>query len=531
LASGSYGVRVLDQLSGCQRGTAVGIGNSVITVNAAAVGVCDPISIAVTHNLAAQSFTYRVIDPALTIFDNGVSAVRPSPFNTNTIPSGNTYTVELRRTSDNCLGTANLTINQAAALVINGFSTTCAPGGLTQITVDAPGATTYAWTKTSGGANIVPPANLQNVVVSAGNIGLSVLVDDGPGGLCPATGLFDATGSAPFTATLTQSDACEDVVTLTANPSGDFTYLWTRNPLPDPIGGRTLQLSVADDNANYGVTVRNISSGCTSNATLTVAIVGELSVALTTTPPCEGNLFTLTATPSQAPDNFEWFFNKNTIAGANQLTYTDTRNGLYTFEFTRRTCTVSDSLRIISAPTTPGRLNDQYLICNDPANPDPTTKQVVLDPGNSFISYNWFKNGNPENITTQTYTATEPGVYAVELINNFGCASSDETILQLECDPRIVAPTAFRPGSNVAENTSFFIYSFFVASEGFEVFIFNRWGEMVYQTNERDFRWNGTNKNGVLLPAGTYTYVVKYKSSFRPELGVLEKRGGVVLVR
>ena len=117
------------------------------------------------------------------------------------------------------------------------------------------------------------------------------------------------------------------------------------------------------------------------------------------------------------------------------------------------------------------------------------------------------------------------------MINNFGCPSSDETTLLLECEPSIVAPTAFRPSSNVAENSSFFIYSFFVANEGFEVFIFNRWGEMIYQTNERDFRWNGTNKNGVLLPAGTYTYVVKYRSSFKPELGILEKRGGVVLVR
>lgn len=531
LASGSYGVRVLDQLTNCQLSNSIGIGNSVITVSASAVGVCDPINLSVTHNLAAQPFSYRVVDAGLNIFDNGASAVRPTPFNTNTIPSGNTYTVELRRTSDNCLGTANVTINQAATLAINGFSTACAPGGLTQITVDAPGATAFTWTKTSGGANIIPPANLQSIVISTGSIGLTVSVDDGPGGLCPATGIFNATGSAPFTATLVQSDECEDVVTLTASPAGSFTYLWTRNPTPDPIGGRTLQLTTADDNANYGVTVRDVTSGCTSATNLTVAIVGNLSVGLTTTPPCEGNLFTLTAAPSQTPDAFEWLFNKNTITGANQLTYADSRNGVYTFSFTRRTCSAADSIRIVSAPLTQGNLNDQYLICNDPANPDPNSREVLLDAGNGFISFNWFKNGNPENVTTQTYTATEPGVYAVELVNNFGCPSSDETTLLLECDPRIVAPTAFRPGSNVAENSSFFIYSFFVATEGFEVFVFNRWGEMVYQTNQRDFRWNGTNKNGTLLPAGTYTYVVKYRSSFKPELGILEKRGGVVLVR
>jgi large repetitive protein len=188
-------------------------------------------------------------------------------------------------------------------------------------------------------------------------------------------------------------------------------------------------------------------------------------------------------------------------------------------------------VQIRVSPSTPGLLNDQYLICNDPANPDPNTQQVVLDPGSLFSSYVWFQNGNPENIFTQTYTATEPGTYAVNLINTFGCPSSDETEVVLECNPRIVAPTAFRPNSSLTPNSAFSVFSYFVADEGFQVFIFNRWGELIFQSNDRFFRWNGGFNNGALLPAGTYNYVVKYKSSFRPEDGVQEQRGGVLLVR
>jgi gliding motility-associated-like protein len=82
-------------------------------------------------------------------------------------------------------------------------------------------------------------------------------------------------------------------------------------------------------------------------------------------------------------------------------------------------------------------------------------------------------------------------------------------------------------------NQSFHLYTFFIDDEDFEVFIFNRWGEMIFQSSQRDFRWNGGYKNNVaqLSPAGTYSYLVRYKSSYRPEKGIMEKRGGVVLMR
>ena len=81
-------------------------------------------------------------------------------------------------------------------------------------------------------------------------------------------------------------------------------------------------------------------------------------------------------------------------------------------------------------------------------------------------------------------------------------------------------------------NQSFHLYTFFIDDEDFEVFIFNRWGEMIFHSSDRLFEWNGGYNNiGQQLPAGTYSYVVRYKSAYRPEDGVQEKRGGVVLVR
>jgi len=101
-----------------------------------------------------------------------------------------------------------------------------------------------------------------------------------------------------------------------------------------------------------------------------------------------------------------------------------------------------------------------------------------------------------------------------------------------------VGPNAFRPSSSVTVggdpvNQSFRLFTFFIDDDGFDIFIYNRWGEMIYHSTQRDFRWNGgyNNNVGQLAPAGTYTYVVRYKSSYEPEKGNQEKRGGVVLLR
>ncbi|HYG18075.1 MAG TPA: gliding motility-associated C-terminal domain-containing protein, partial [Ohtaekwangia sp.] len=130
------------------------------------------------------------------------------------------------------------------------------------------------------------------------------------------------------------------------------------------------------------------------------------------------------------------------------------------------------------------------------------------------------------------------GIYRVELENTSGCFSRDQTTVIEECEPIITGPTAFRPTSAVSKNgeminQQFRLFTFFIDDDGFQIYIFNRWGEMVFESNAREFRWNGGYKNNQaqLLPAGTYSYLVRYKSSYRPEEGVQEKRGGVVLVR
>ncbi|WP_276369666.1 PKD domain-containing protein [Chryseolinea sp. H1M3-3] len=534
LDAGTYGITVADQVTGCALINTATINDGTFTATTNQVGTCDPLAIQVTPaGGVVYPVTYRVINAA-TALQVGNGSVPAGPnFNTQGLPSGN-YVVEITA-NNGCRFSAPATLTQNPPLVVTFDDTDICNGTITAI---AAGATTFNWSASDAGS-LTNPGSSAMVTVNEGTYTLRVTTDAPPGS-CPGTDSTTVTIDN-FIPTFSQTDACQDQVTLTATPaSGPYTYRWYRNGvLVNGGGGRQIvAYNPLDDNVPYYVQVVSSLNGCAKTTPpVPVQVDGELTVSLVTTTPCEGSPFTLTATPNRSA-SFQWSIDGALISGEIGPTLNENRAGTYTVTATSASCTATADLDIILAPVTPGLLREEAFICPDPANPNPETRQIVLDPGD-FTSYDWYRNGVSLSWTDPTYTAAEPGIFSVNLINAFGCASNDKTEVFEECDPVIVGPNAFRPTSNVTGmggdkvNQSFRLFTFFIDDEDFQVFIFNRWGEMIYQSPERDFKWNGgyNNNLGQLLPPGTYSYVVRYKSSYRPEEGIQEKRGGVVLLR
>jgi large repetitive protein len=276
----------------------------------------------------------------------------------------------------------------------------------------------------------------------------------------------------------------------------------------------------------------NTVNGCVySSPAKAVAVTGTITAAVTSTPPCEdGQPFTLTATTNQTGVTYAWALD-GTALTPTTASITNTSNGTYKVDVTKGSCKATAQIPILKSPIPEGLLPDRVVVCNDPDNKDSETNHYDLDPGN-FATYNWLKNQLSLSYTGRIYTAISEGEYEVELTNTFGCAAKDKTEVRNECIPKIIAPNAFKPSSSIAPNKEFSVLSFFITDD-FEVFIYNRWGEMVYQSNDRYFKWNGgyNNNGGQLLPGGTYAYVIRYVSAFRPDLGKQEQRGGVSLLR
>ena len=426
--------------------------------------------------------------------------------------------------------TQTVTLNPAQVITI--APTNICTNPIT-LTATAAGATTFAWTDPNGpvGTN----SNVLSVTAPTGVARTYSVTASGPT-TCPNTEDITITFS-PFTASFTEVNTCSPVVTLNASPTGsNYSYTWNVGGVATP-GSQNLNIPQANNGVAVGLLVTDRNTLCTSTvAPRNIPVLGTLTiVANFPNPlPCENQQFTITTTVNQpiGGATFTWSRNGTPISGQSGNQLVDNRGGTYQVDVTIAGCPGTSTVVITPAPSDPGQLLDEAVICPELANPDPTTRQVVLDAGPGFVTYDW-STGE----TTQTITVQQAGLFTVDLVNIFGCPSSDKTQVEVECDPKIVAPSAFRPASDVEggsglANREFGVLTYFIDDADFQVFIFNRWGEMVYQSNERAFRWNGGYNNmGPLLPAGTYSYVVRYKSSYRPEDGVKEKRGGVVLVR
>jgi gliding motility-associated-like protein len=63
--------------------------------------------------------------------------------------------------------------------------------------------------------------------------------------------------------------------------------------------------------------------------------------------------------------------------------------------------------------------------------------------------------------------------------------------------------------------------------DDFQLSIFNKWGQMIFQTTDRTNGWDGKS-NGEYVPTDAYVYLVIYKT---PEGQTVEERGTVTVLR
>lgn len=536
--AGVYTVTVVDDLSLCQNAQVATVNNSGITVSLAENGqACHPnigLVVTVVTTNPSPVFAYEVFNSGGQLVDSG-NGIAASPFNTNPLTLDGTYTV---RVSDGACESSNslaVTQNAPHTATISGLN--CANN---QITATSPsGANTFVWSSNplgliSSGAIATLPAGTSRIDY------VVTLIASGGATACPVTVTRTVTVTPDITADFTQSDACTNPVTLTATPSQPgLSYQWLRNTVPSGIGP-TKTVPLGEDRSFYQVVITNNASGCPEASPIKeVRVVGPFNVTMTVPPVlCENTDFILSATPSRPTNVFEWAYNGNIISGQTGSSLTDRRAGVYTVRAFDVCLSTPDDETIVLEPIPSVELGSLRRICPEPgplATRTTTVIPTVTNTTGPFTLDLFEVVGATENLleTGPQFVIGAGGIFRVRVTSEKGCTATDDIEILVDCDPIIVGPNAFRPGSGIEDNTAFKLITQFITDEDFQVLIFNRWGEMVFESNDRAFRWNGGYKNNAsqLLPNGTYAYVVKYRSEYHPDEGVKEKRGGVVLVR
>ncbi len=126
---------------------------------------------------------------------------------------------------------------------------------------------------------------------------------------------------------------------------------------------------------------------------------------------------------------------------------------------------------------------------------------LVLSPG-EFYSYDWEDPFSDE----QEVRITETGEYIVTVEDENCCYQSDTA--QVVFVP-LEVPNAIHLQSNIAENRVFEVSGEIEGMSDFQMQIFNRWGQMLFNTTDRNEGWDGTYQDEP-VQRGTYTYIIRF---------------------
>jgi gliding motility-associated-like protein len=195
-------------------------------------------------------------------------------------------------------------------------------------------------------------------------------------------------------------------------------------------------------------------------------------------------------------------------------------------ELTETACTeevLIDSIYIKPSPVS--LLPDIVYVCTKTLLSD--TIYSIVEGGDSF-SYSWFTaldvpiNGGSYD---SFLVVIAPSLYKLEVENNFGCQTKVDVTAVEGCEPRVFFPEAFSP---IGFNPKFKVEYANIKEPNLK--IFNRWGEIVYETNDLDITWDGTVRGKIQAPT-VYPYVLTYKAVDFPDRGILKEIGSVWVLK
>ena len=167
-----------------------------------------------------------------------------------------------------------------------------------------------------------------------------------------------------------------------------------------------------------------------------------------------------------------------------------------------------------------------------PENPDNFAPDVdFTDLSSGASRWYWDFNGRATSIEQNpSYSFRDTGQQIVTLIvtHPSGCQDSVVQIIDVEPQTTFFMPNAFSPNGD-SVNDVFKGKGYLEGIKQFEMQIWNRWGELIFQTQDPAAGWDGRiGRNGKDAPPGMYLYYVK---TIGPRGEETEWKGYATLIR
>ncbi len=301
----------------------------------------------------------------------------------------------------------------------------------------------------------------------------------------------------------------ESPVFLDATPSNynpeDVTFAWTLN-------GASLGLTTAVIEAQqYGTYSVVVTFGdCTATDSITLEVgenpIVDLGENFET---CFDSTIFLDATPSNYnPEEatFEWFLNGASL-GFSGAVIEALDYGTYNVVVTFGDCVGEDSVAISPRGDLQVSLGENISGCLG------ESVTITATTAEAGVTYSWFLNGNlivGENSNTITVTlplnsTSLSDIYSVQISKGECTGSAEIEALALNC----VITQGISPNGDGLNDC--FDVEFLNNRSGIaKLSIFNRYGTIVFESENYTKQWCGDSENGDTLPTGTYFYVMNF---------------------
>jgi gliding motility-associated-like protein len=465
------------------------------------------------------TFTWTNSNSTIGIGANGIGNIN-SFYGVNTTLNDNVGTISIVPSQGTCAGAA-------VSFQITIYPTPPVDAGMTQsicdgeqVTLTASGATSYVW---------------DNSVVDA--VPFSPIT----------TNTYSVTGTSIF--------GCEntDIVSVTVNPnpivdagldlflclgqsailtgSGANSYSWNN-------GVTNAVAFIPNPTANLYTVTGTTAAGCSGTDDLSIQIQPNAPVTFTPdiTTGCSPLLVNFTNTTLNSV-SCVWSMSDGTqLNGCGTVSNT----------FVQETC-YDITLMVTFATGCSANVTATNLICVEP-NPIPSfiANPGIIDQYDTQVSfnnmtiggdtYNWnFGYNNAQSGLENPsfdYSGAELGNYLVTLTaySPSGCKDSVQQIIQIKEDLLFFIPNTFTPDNDLFNQTFQPIFTAGFDPYSFTMLIYDRWGEIIFETHNTDIGWNGSYGVGRgPVQDGTYNWKIEFKRNETDER--IMRAGHVTIIR
>ena len=112
-------------------------------------------------------------------------------------------------------------------------------------------------------------------------------------------------------------------------------------------------------------------------------------------------------------------------------------------------------------------------------------------------------------MTNLTHLYGDTGIFTITLIisDNNGCTDSYQQTISIEGDYIVFTPSAFTPNGD-GRNDIFIPEGIGISRDHYEFYVFNRWGELIFESYNPSVGWDGTYK-GKLVKLDAYVWLLR----------------------